>query len=99
MTETPETRTPRVPAEASAEGSTESQMIPVSGAAVGPALDPDDQKRAATLIAAFALKAHTVVELRTGGYLVASTAWAGCQRHCADLDALAEFGRQLGVRT
>lgn len=51
-------------------------------------------KRLATLIAAFALKGHTVHSLLTGGYLVA---WHGYTRHCSDIAALESFAAQVGV--
>jgi hypothetical protein len=51
-------------------------------------------KRLATLRAALAIKGHQVHELASGTYLVT---WMNCARHCGDLDALADFARQVGA--
>lgn len=51
-------------------------------------------KSEATLRALFALKGAAVHRLEVGGYLVSQY---GMTRHCADLPALAAFGRQMGA--
>ena len=51
-------------------------------------------KRLATLRAALAIKGHQVHELRSGAFLVT---WMNCTRHFGDLDALADFARQVGA--
>lgn len=88
----PQTQTPGW-SQASADGSAEDTGI-VAGFAEEVVAA---RKRLDYLMAAFAFKAHTVVPLQTGGFLVASTAWAGCHRHVTDLDALEEFARRIGA--
>ena len=56
--------------------------------------DPEIAKRETTLIAHFALGGHAVHRLPDGGYLVSR--W-GQSCYCPDLNALANFAKQMGV--
>lgn len=82
-----EMRTPRGPAEASAD--TEN-----SPASVAPA--DADAKRVATLFAALGIRGFEARELPDGAGFVCGR-W-GLHRHCPDLADLEAFARQVGAR-
>lgn len=85
---TPETRTPRLDPEANAEEGTEAAILASSGESC------NVSKRRANVIAALAIRGFAVHELSCGGFLVAR--W-NLSRHCASLEALTQFARQVGA--
>lgn len=55
---------------------------------------PQQEKLLVGMIAAFALRGHTVHELADGGFLICR--W-GLSKYCACLSELQAAGRQMGV--
>lgn len=89
MTAAPNAKAPDV---ASAEGLQEHHQPTV--AIVAPSAEACNAKLTANLIAAFALRGHSVYELAGGGFAV--TRW-GLVKQVPDLRALSAFARQVGA--